>query len=90
MKSFNGYYEMQTLANGVVNPVWVEYPMAVKVSKWVCLLALVGVALAYFGSLVPAYQEYGWIGVKWAALQVTYLIFLPITVLCCVGLNLKG
>lgn len=90
MRSFNGYTNFITLANGMVTTEWVEYPTAVKLSKWVCLLCLIGVVLALVGSLVPAYQEYGWIGLKYAATNITNLIFVPVALLCIVGLKLKG
>lgn len=90
LNSLKGYYKMQTLENGVVNPVWVEYPTAVKLSKWVCLLCLIGIVLAFIGSLVPAYQAYGLEGVKYAITNITNLIFVPVAILCIMGLKLKG
>lgn len=91
MKSFNGYTAFVQQANGMVITEWVEYPKAVKISKWVCFLALIGIALAFLGSFVPAYQAYGWVGVWYAVTNITnVVVFLPITVLCILGLYLKG
>jgi hypothetical protein len=89
-KSFNGYNKLVTMVNGMVTTEWVEYPMAVKVSKWICFVCLVGVVLALVGSFVPAYQEYGLVGLKYAATNITNLIFVPIALLCVMGLKLKG
>lgn len=90
IKSFKGYNNFVTQANGMVTTEWVEYPAAVKLSKWVCFLCLIGVVLALVGSLVPAYQEYGWVGLKYAATNVTNLIFVPVVLLCVMGLKIKG
>jgi hypothetical protein len=78
------------MANGMAVTEWVEYPLSVKLSKWVCLLALIGVAIAYIGSLWPIYQEFGVIGLWYAATNWTNLIFLPVMALCFTGIMLKG
>jgi len=89
-KSFNGYTNFVTQANGMVTTEWVEYPVSVKLAKWVCLLALIGVGIAYIGSLWPIYQEYGYIGLWYAATNWTNLLFVPVMALCVMGLKLKG
>ena len=90
MNFLKGYTNFVTMENGMVTTEWVEYPTAVKLSKWVCLLCLIGIVLALVGSLVPAYNTYGMVGVKYAATNITNLIFLPVAMLCVMGLKLKG
>ena len=90
MQSFNGYNQVYLMDNGVANYKWVKYPLAVTVSKWICLLTLIGVVLAFVGSFIPAYMAYGIEGLKYAATNCVNLIFLPIAVVCILGLKLKG
>lgn len=82
MQFMNGYYKEFVMGNGVGFTDWVQYPAPVRFFKWVCLVVAVGIVFTFFGSFVPAYEVYGWMGVWYSVTNWINLIFVPPLALC--------
>lgn len=85
-----GEYRNVVMANGMLTQEWKDYPAWIQMIKGLCLVVLVGVAVALVTHLHTIFVEYSWLGVGAVLMDwVTWLVYAPLMALCVYLLRLK-